>query len=120
MINAFYNNHNFTIIIIPLQPSAWDKPPVPDDLPPPSQRYKQLYKDYEDDMKESYQKKGHEDFTEVNYDIFNPSNCTITKICPCNMEIYFSCKNWKFHLKNLDDFNIFAQNIDCGYTLELP
>ena len=26
----------------------------------------------------------------------------------------------KFHWKNFDIFNIFAQNIDCGYTLEWP
>ena len=27
-------------------------------------------------------------------------------------------KNLKFHLEIFDMFNIFAQNIDCGYTLE--
>ena len=35
-------------------------------------------------------------------------------------EIFFSCKNYKFHQKKNDIFNIFAQNIDCGYTLEPP
>ena len=30
---------------------------------------------------------------------------------------YFSCKNEKFIRKN-DYFNIFAQNVDCEYTLE--
>ena len=35
-------------------------------------------------------------------------------------ENFFSCKNLKFHWKNFDIFNIFAQNIDCGYTLEPP
>ena len=35
-------------------------------------------------------------------------------------EIFFSCKNRKFYQKNVDIFLIFAQNIDCGYTLELP
>ena len=25
-----------------------------------------------------------------------------------------------FHLKNFDFYNVFAQNIDCGYTLEPP
>ena len=25
-----------------------------------------------------------------------------------------------FHQKNFDTFNMFAQNIDCGYTLEPP
>ena len=29
-------------------------------------------------------------------------------------------KNEKFHWKNFDIFLIFAQNIDCGYTLEPP
>ena len=41
-----------------------------------------------------------------------------------NMLIYrdfFRCKKkWKFHWKNFDIFNIFAQNIDCGYMLEPP
>ena len=31
----------------------------------------------------------------------------------------FRCKNENFHWKNFDIF-IFAQNIDCGYTLEPP
>ena len=35
-------------------------------------------------------------------------------------EIFFSRKNLKFHQKNVDIFLIFAQNIDCGYTLEPP
>ena len=34
------------------------------------------------------------------------------------MEIFFSYKNKKFHWKNSDIFNIFAQNIDCGCMLE--
>ena len=29
-------------------------------------------------------------------------------------------KNWKFSDKNSDIFHISAQNIDCGYLLELP
>ena len=32
----------------------------------------------------------------------------------------FGCKNEKFHWKNFDIFLTFAQNIDCGYTLEPP
>ena len=32
----------------------------------------------------------------------------------------FGCKNENFHWKNVDIFLIFAQNIDCGYTLEPP
>ena len=32
----------------------------------------------------------------------------------------FITKNWKFSDKNSDSFHISAQNIDCGYALELP
>ena len=35
-------------------------------------------------------------------------------------EIFCSCKNENFIKKKNDIFLIFAQNIDCGYTLELP
>ena len=35
-------------------------------------------------------------------------------------ENFSSIKNEKFHWKNFDYFNKFAQNIDCGYKLELP
>ena len=36
-------------------------------------------------------------------------------------EIFFSAvKIENFHQKNVDIFLIFAQNIDCGYTLEPP
>ena len=45
----------------------------------------------------------------------------ITETCPCNIQrFFFTCKNCKFHQKNFDIFLIFAQNIDCGYTLEPP
>ena len=44
----------------------------------------------------------------------------ITKICPCNKENFLSLKNENFQQKNVDIFLIFAQNIDCGYTLEPP
>ena len=33
------------------------------------------------------------------------------------IEIFFSTKNGKFHQKNVDIFLIFAQNINCGYSL---
>ena len=33
---------------------------------------------------------------------------------------FFGCKNENFHWKKFDIFHIFAQNIDCGYTLEPP
>ena len=32
----------------------------------------------------------------------------------------FTTKNWKFSDKNSDIFHFSAQNIDCGYSLELP
>ena len=41
---------------------------------------------------------------------------------PCNIQRIFSVlKNEKFHWgKKEDDFKLFAQNIDCAYTLEPP
>ena len=32
----------------------------------------------------------------------------------------FTSKNWKLNLKNADIFQISAQNINCGYSLEPP
>ena len=32
----------------------------------------------------------------------------------------FGCKNENVHWKNFENFLIFAQNIDCGYTIEPP
>ena len=42
------------------------------------------------------------------------------KTCPCSIEIFSPVKieNFIGFLKNI--FLIFAQNIDCGYTLEPP
>ena len=34
--------------------------------------------------------------------------------------IFHGCKNGNFQMKKCDTFLIFAQNIDCGYTLEPP
>ena len=34
--------------------------------------------------------------------------------------MFFNFKTENFQLKNFDIFLIFAQNIDCGYTLEPP
>ena len=34
--------------------------------------------------------------------------------------IFHGCKTDNFQMKNCDIFLIFAQNIDCGYTLEPP
>ena len=43
------------------------------------------------------------------------------KTCPMqNTEIFKVVKNEDFHQKKIDIFLIFAQNIDCGYTLEPP
>ena len=35
-------------------------------------------------------------------------------------EIFLPFKTENFQLKNLNNLLIFAQNIDCGYTLEPP
>ena len=46
----------------------------------------------------------------------------ITKTCPCNIQrffFFFSEAKIEISLENLIFFNIFAQNIHCGYTLEL-
>ena len=42
----------------------------------------------------------------------------ITKTCPCNKQIFLALKIENFQMKNYDIFLIFAQNIDCEYTLE--
>ena len=34
--------------------------------------------------------------------------------------IFYGRKNVNFQMKNFNTFLIFAQNIDCGYTLEPP
>ena len=45
----------------------------------------------------------------------------ITQTCLCNILRYFTAvKMIIFQMKNCDCFLIFAQNIDCGYTLEPP
>ena len=45
----------------------------------------------------------------------------ITKTCPCSMKQFLKLeKNDIFRCKNVTFFLIFAQNIDCGDTLELP
>ena len=41
----------------------------------------------------------------------------IRKTCPCNYAIFHRCKNDNFQIKNSD---MFAKNIDFGYTLEPP
>ena len=48
-------------------------------------------------------------------------NLFITKTCPCNKEGFFSLVKFENSIrKKLDIFLIFAQNIECGYTLEPP
>ena len=48
------------------------------------------------------------------------ATCSITKKRPCNIQKKIRCENENFHWKIFDIFLIFAQNIDCGYTLEPP
>ncbi|XP_041354140.1 calcyphosin-2-like [Gigantopelta aegis] len=38
----------------PKQPSAWDKEPVPENVAPPSVHHQQMYKQYQDELKQSY------------------------------------------------------------------
>ena len=44
----------------------------------------------------------------------------ITKTCLFKYIENFTSKNLKFSDKKSDIFHISAQNIDCGYSLELP
>ncbi|KAL3882032.1 hypothetical protein ACJMK2_028413 [Sinanodonta woodiana] len=39
---------------LPKEPGAWDKVPVPDNVPEPSARQKEMYKQYQDEMKQAY------------------------------------------------------------------
>ena len=56
-----------------------------------------------------------------NTSLENLSRKSITKTCLCNIQRFFSVlKNKNFIRKILIFFLIFAQNIDCGYTLEPP
>ena len=53
--------------------------------------------------------------------LMNWINCiTITSLC--NILQFFTAVKTigNFQMKIFDIFLIFAQNIDCGYTLELP
>ena len=45
------------------------------------------------------------------------------KTRPCNIQCtasFHGCIKDNFQMKKCDIFLIFAQNIDCGYTLEPP
>ena len=44
----------------------------------------------------------------------------ITKTSLFKYTEHYTIKKWKFSDKNSDIFYISAQNIDCGYSLELP
>ena len=50
------------------------------------------------------------------------SKKSITKTCPYNIRDFFQLKNRFFFFSEIFFifFLIFAQNIDCGYTLEPP
>ena len=45
---------------------------------------------------------------------------TLRKLAHAIYRKYFGSKNENYHWKVFDIFLIFAQNIDCGYTLEPP
>ena len=48
-----------------------------------------------------------------------PEILYITQTRPCNIQQYLTAeKNVHFQMKTFNIFLIFAQNIDCGYTLE--
>ncbi|KAK7503125.1 hypothetical protein BaRGS_00005751 [Batillaria attramentaria] len=44
---------------IPKEPSAWDKMPVPEDLPAPSARHQAMYRQYTEEMKQGYRQHSH-------------------------------------------------------------
>ena len=44
----------------------------------------------------------------------------ITRTCPCDMQHFLKAVKMIILEKNDSFFLIFAQNIDCGYTLEMP
>ena len=45
---------------------------------------------------------------------------TLRKLAHAIYRKFLGCKNENFNWKFFDIFLIFAQNIDCGYTLEPP
>ena len=52
-----------------------------------------------------------------------PNNLAVNTLKPKHYEntaIFQGCKNGNFQMKKCHIFLIFAQNIDCGYTLEPP
>ena len=53
-------------------------------------------------------------------DKFNTTSFVYLFALPNHAYVIYGCKNDNFQMKNCDIFLIFAQNIDCGYTLEPP
>ena len=47
-------------------------------------------------------------------------DATVRKLAHAINRDFLAIKTENFQLKNFDIFLIFAQNIDCGYTLEPP
>ena len=52
--------------------------------------------------------------------IVKHQNIALRKLVHAIYRDFLALKNENFQLKNSDIFLIFAQNIDCGYTLEPP
>ena len=56
-------------------------------------------------------------------EIFSTKECAACHYANTSVQytaIFHGCKNDNFQMKIFDIFLIFAQNIDCGYTLEPP
>ena len=57
---------------------------------------------------------------ELQYPLASLTFSVITKTHIFKYIDKFTTKNWKFSDKNFDIFHISAQNIKCGFSLELP
>ena len=53
-------------------------------------------------------------------DVHKVRRCHYANMSVQYTAIFHGCKNDNFQMKNFDIFLIFAQNIDCGYSLEPP
>ena len=65
------------------------------------------------------------DFTHLHFvmpDVYNRVSLSVSlrKLAHAIKRDFLALKIANFQLKNVDIFLIFAQNIDCGYTLEPP
>ena len=56
----------------------------------------------------------------LNAFIWSSSSPNIMKTCPYYKQIFRALKIENFQLNFFDIFLIFAQNIDCGYSIEPP